>query len=157
MPLEWRHGDLVTLRLREKIDTVRPECPPETIWSEVKIGSVRVRIRPADGDPDATLDPRLRQVVPGDILDTVSRRDPRRSDVAMWTSGNRVFGTRSPHALHAVVRSLACGGDPDATIEEMLGRRLARIEWCNIRCAGAQIFDVIDAERAELVGMGWAA
>ena len=94
MPNEWRHGDLVVLRMREHTATARPECAADDRWPEVMIGSVRIRVNGAECS-EGVLDPRLRKVVPGDVLDTVSRRDPRRQGVAMWTSGNRVFGASS--------------------------------------------------------------
>jgi hypothetical protein len=158
MPAEWRRGDLVVLRLREHTDAARPVCAVETRWPEVTIGAVRVRIRATGAEtPQAALDPRLREVVPGDVLDTVSRRDPRREAVPMWTSGNRVFAARSPRALVELVRSLAGGCDAEASIAAVAGRRLTTTERRNIRCAVAQVSAVIDAERDELAAMGWAA
>src|SRR5712691_8552322 len=38
----------------------------------------------------------LRSIVPGDVLSSISRRDPRRRKAAVWTSGNRLFGTDRP-------------------------------------------------------------
>lgn len=158
MPNEWRHGDLVVLRMREHVETARPECAVDDRWPEVTIGSVgiRVRGRGTEGSEEG-LDPRLRKLVPGDVLDTVSRRDPRRQSVAMWTSGNRVFAARSPDVLLEVARSLADGVDPHAPVAALVGRRLTAAEKRNIRSAAAQVSAVVDAERAELVAMGWAA
>jgi hypothetical protein len=158
MPYEWRHGDLVILRLREPKEMERPKLAGavDADWPDVTIGSVRVKVRPTNLG-DALLDPRLCRLMPGDVLDTVSRRDPRRQNVAMWTSGNRVFASQSPRALLEVVRSLAEGDDPLATVAAMAGRRLTEPEWRNVRSAIAQVSAVVDTERAELVVMGWAA
>ena len=156
MPNEWRHGDLVVLRMREHTQTARPDCAVDDRWPEVMIGSVRVRVRGSEYSREV-LDPRLRKLVPGDVLDTVSRRDPRRQNVAMWTTGNRVFAARSRDALLEVVRSLADGADPEARAAALAGRRLTTAEKRNIRSAARQVSAVVDAERAELVAMGWAA
>ena len=56
---------------------------------------MRIRI----SEPDEGSDPSLVQLVVGDVLPTVSRRDPRRSSARLWTSGNRIFGCAAPHAL----------------------------------------------------------
>lgn len=158
LPAEWRRGDLIVLRLREHTSVTRPRCAIETRWPEVTIGSVRIRVRASDdAETPGVLDPRLLEVVPGDILDAVSRRDPRREHVAMWTSGNRVFGARSPAVLIEVIRSLADKGDAEASVAAMVGRRLSITERRNIRSAVAEVSAVVDVERAELIAMGWAA
>jgi hypothetical protein len=41
----------------------------------------------------------LIRVLAGDILPSVSRRDPRRGHADLWTSGNRVFQTDNPQVL----------------------------------------------------------
>jgi SAM-dependent methyltransferase len=158
MPYEWRNGDLVVMRLRERRIVTRPATAVGTRWPEVVIGSVRLRIRPAgSGGSDHVVDPRLRAVVPGDVLDSVSRRDPRREKVDLWTSGNRVFGVRSVEALIAIIQSQAAGGGPLDRVAVDLGRRLTSVERRNIRAALTQLSAVVDVEHAELLAMGWAA
>ena len=158
LPNVWRHGDLLVLRLGRHRQVPRPSFEVESRWPEVVIGSVRLRIRSTEGGySGGVIDPRLRGLLPGDVLDSVSRRDPRRERVVIWTTGNRVFGSRSPEALLEVVRSQAEGSDPQVRIERVLGRRLTPAERRNIRSSMAQVSAVADAERAELVAMGWAA
>ncbi len=41
----------------------------------------------------------LISLVKGDILPTVSRRDPRRRQADVWTSGNRIFQTDNPRLV----------------------------------------------------------
>ena len=44
-------------------------------------------------------DPRLQSIVEGDVLDTVSQRDPRIKSVDVWTMGNRVFACENTEAF----------------------------------------------------------
>lgn len=78
VPSQWRRGDLVVLRLARKVFpsevhelTCQSEC-----WEEVVVGDVRVRVRKGDTSSDDSV-PALSSIVPGDILPSVSRRDPR--------------------------------------------------------------------------------
>jgi hypothetical protein len=47
-------------------------------------------------------------LIDGDILPTVSRRDPRRRAAQAWTSGNRIFGTGNPQLL--LEAAISCTG-----------------------------------------------
>src|SRR5262249_44212782 len=47
--------------------------------------------------------PLLAEIVPGDVLPSVSRRDPRSQNIALWTSGNRIFGSGAPALLGRVL------------------------------------------------------
>jgi hypothetical protein len=42
-------------------------------------------------------------LVEGDVLTTVSRRDPVRKRIGMWTSGNRVFTPTNPLAIGQLI------------------------------------------------------
>lgn len=89
VPTDWRTGDLVVL---EKVGDTCHETQPRFIdepWLEAQFGPVRIKLRsssPVDLD----------SVVPGDVLDTVSRRDPARVRIGFWTSGNRVYSLANP-------------------------------------------------------------
>jgi hypothetical protein len=65
-------------------------------WTERVLGRVRLRVRLGC---DVAHDPRLTRLVEGDVLPSVSRRDPRRVEARVWTSGNRVFGCTAPSKL----------------------------------------------------------
>jgi hypothetical protein len=70
-------------------------------WSEHRFDRVRLRIHrnaAAQGQ-----DPRLRALIAGDVLPTVSRRDHRRAQVRVWTTGNRIFGCDAPRILCALL------------------------------------------------------
>ena len=106
VPEAWRKGDLLIFeRLREPEVAVRPTSEPsQNGWVERVFDRVRVRIDVSG--PDESADPALLSLVPGDVLPTVSRRDPRRAAVRVWTSGNRVFGCRAPSLLLQALDSL---------------------------------------------------
>ncbi len=89
-------GDVFTL---EKIyDVVAPPKRPilPESWHEANFGPVRIKLR-------RTETPDLGSLVPGDILDTVSRRDPIRMRIGLWTSGNRVFSLENYEAIGRLI------------------------------------------------------
>jgi hypothetical protein len=51
----------------------------------------------------------LVSLIEGDILPTVSRRDPRRRLADVWTSGNRIFRTGNPQLV--LEAAILCAGD----------------------------------------------
>lgn len=97
-PPQWRRGDLVVFRKSRA-----PQRPPPLSsarrrdWTEVSIGRMRLFIR--GGGESRSEEARLFSIVEGDILPTVSRRDPRRRMVDVWTSGNRIFRTDNPQLI----------------------------------------------------------
>jgi hypothetical protein len=107
-PPQWRRGDLVVL---SKVSaSIRPPVAfsaRRRDWTEVGIGRMRLFIR---GDGYARSDEAsLISLVDGDILPTVSRRDPRRRLANVWTSGNRVFRTDNPQLL--IEAAISCAGE----------------------------------------------
>ena len=105
-PPRWRRGDLMIFR-----KTGTPGRPPvasayTTLWTEVGIGRMRVFIRNGPDAHRGSLG--LIPIVEGDILPTVSRRDPRRRMADVWTSGNRIFRTDNPQLL--LEAALSCAG-----------------------------------------------
>jgi hypothetical protein len=157
LPDEWRRGDLVALRASGA--PVRDPAPETTTtrWPEVAIGPVRIRLRASGPTPFGRIRPQLTQVVKGDVLDTVSRRDPRRGSVDVWTSGNRVFGCQSLGPLRCILQAVADGDPPDDVLMTALGRSPTGSERSNIRTAVDQICTLVSTEMEELAAMGWAA
>jgi hypothetical protein len=84
VPIDWRTGDLLILRRVGRACHITTATFSEAAWQESVFGPVRIKLRSTTG-PDIT------SLVSGDVLDTVSRRDPIRVHIGMWTSGNRVF------------------------------------------------------------------
>ena len=101
-PAVWRRGDLAVYRRREgPVVKGVPERSDE--WVEVEIDGVRIRVRPHSDSAGGTED--LDSLIPGDVLPSVSRREPRRAQANVWTSGNRIFRAANPmvvlEAAHA--------------------------------------------------------
>lgn len=156
LPEDWRRGDLLTFRATHEKETRRPMAPTLVRWPEVSVGRVRIRVR-SDKADDGEVDPRLISVVHGDVLGSVSRRDPRRDLVDVWTSGNRVFATRSPWAVMMLAAAIGDDGDGTERLEVRLGRSLSPVEMRNTLAAMDQLTELTATEAAELLSMGWSA
>lgn len=93
VPHTWRVGDLLRL-YKTSPATWQPPPTAAQRWRDSTFGPVRIKLRPSGAATN------LSPLVAGDVLATVSRRDPIRHRIGVWTSGNRVFGlsdpTRSP-------------------------------------------------------------
>ena len=89
-PTNWRRGDLAIFqKVRSAAETMSIEEVDAKGWCEFEIGGMRLRIR-RDGR-NARRSPPLLQIVEGDVLPTVSRKNADRRRAQIWTSGNRVF------------------------------------------------------------------
>lgn len=99
----WRTGDLLRFR-RNSADAFPSHHPADTQsasvdeWEEARIGRaiIRINVVAQPTNVNAVLD----SVVVGDVLDSVSSRDHRRSSANVWTTTNRVFTTAKPLELH---------------------------------------------------------
>lgn len=105
-PPQWRRGDLFVFRKTRA--STRP--PPASslrrrAWTEISVGRMRLFIRAGEARSGAAS---LVSLVDGDILPTVSRRDPRRKAANVWTSGNRIFYTDNPQLL--LDAAILCAG-----------------------------------------------
>jgi hypothetical protein len=140
VPDDWRSGDMLTL---EKISEVRLALPPPALtesWREVVFGPVRIKLR-------RTIAPDLGTLVPGDVLDTVSRRDPIRERIGFWTSGNRVFTLTNPEAIGILIE--LCHTDLMRS-RFTLDRMLAHADETSVSNRIAhQLFDVLLIELQE--------
>jgi hypothetical protein len=113
VPGDWRQGDLVSLERTGEVVAPRPVHRRQR-WTERAIEGVRIQID-ADARPTG-VDPGLISIVEGDVLSSVSRRDPRRTSARVWTSGNRVFGCAAPARLVGVIDDLVAGSLPDEPV-----------------------------------------
>jgi hypothetical protein len=115
VPDDWRVGDLyVFTRLAGEPASWRPTATCIDVgWVEVVIGGSRIRVQldQSDEGHDTALS-LFGEVVAGDVLDTVSSRDPRRTLANVWTDGNVVWHTNQPALLLVILQSLATGKDP---------------------------------------------
>lgn len=87
----WRRGDYAVFR---KVEDTKEERPllqeAKTEWIEVKVGTTRIRIK-EENISSTNENLQIDRIINGDILPTVSARDPRRNTANIWTSGNRIF------------------------------------------------------------------
>lgn len=110
-PPQWRRGDLVLFRKVSAPSLPVPRSHRGRLWTEVAIGRMRLFI--GTGGNLASGDAELVSIVSGDVLPSVSRRDPRRSSANVWTSGNRVFRTSNPQLL--LEAAISCAGEAIAS------------------------------------------
>jgi hypothetical protein len=144
----WRRGDLVVLRRTAIIEGNRPVPPPGVgAWTELSTNGIRIRFRKTFRK--AGCFPQLRSIVPGDVLPTVSRRDPRRAKADIWTSGNRVYACERPDILHSIVAASFRGSSEAEAVEVLLGRELNPTEALLVSEALEQVIRLIRVEYDE--------
>jgi len=98
IPTSWRRGDMLVLeRVGEPVRATRRLSSVEPHWHEASFGPVRIKLAEHATGPD------LGELVSGDVLPTVSRRDPRRPRIGLWTSGNRVFTLNDPQTIGELI------------------------------------------------------
>lgn len=107
---DWRSADLLRFVKNGEPATfiANTDDARSGEWTEVQHGRARIRIRMSTGWNNHTEMP-LQPVVPGDVLDSVSRRDSRRAHVQVWTTTNAVYHTSDPARLTAAMRSVTDG------------------------------------------------
>jgi hypothetical protein len=134
----WRRGDLWILQKQGVGSASWPGDVVTNLWREFAFGPVRVRVDV--GRRDSGSNASLRTIVEGDVLSTVSRRDPRRASASVWTSGNRVYGCESPLAFASILEAWSQSPrDMNVTDADRDDRN--------------SFFAIVERERAEL---GWA-
>lgn len=104
----WRRGDLAVFisdgtRLPENI-ALRVE---EGQWRELIVGKVKVKVRAKDENPDTYIAPELLDFAGGNVaFPTVSRRDPIRKEIDLWTSTQRGFKIKGWRAVWKIVEGI---------------------------------------------------
>ncbi len=153
---EWRRGDLIVLVREHARILSRPSAWIETNrvseWVEDALHGVRIRVRRSA--PSGDMDPSLLPCVPGDILPSVSRRDTRRRNADVWTSGNRIFRCRDPYTFISILRGLATGRDPCHEVRAAIGRQVTPAEAALISGVAGKVRHIVDLERAEATLFG---
>lgn len=145
-PLDWRRGDLAIFTCDEVgfLPPPRAFTAESGAWQEIIIGNVSIRIRaapPTDGD-----DAILKTLIPGNVLHSVSRRDPLLNFVNVWTSGNRVFKSSQLSKLVRVLNTLMKRECPEASLKKELDARRTPA----ITDAAKQFLDIVEIEEYEL-------
>jgi hypothetical protein len=129
IPAGWRRGDLYRFEVVGR-RTTRPRRARGDLmmddWKAVEIDSVPLRVRSTAPPTGGSL---ISSLVDGDILPTVSRRDPRRDRVALWSPCNRVFASNDPATLEQLVLELIRNGTAAGANPAFEGlRTLVRLE-----------------------------
>ncbi len=106
-PPQWRRGDLIVFKKVRGATRLPPTSSSHRRdWTEVGIGRMRLFIR---GVGEARSEKAsFASLIGGDVLPTVSRRDPRRQLANVWTSGNRIFRTNNPQLV--LEAAISCAG-----------------------------------------------
>jgi hypothetical protein len=151
VPLDWRTGDLLQFRVLSPLACARPPTAAGDVsWRRFVIDEIPiwVKIRP---DASAAIGNQLlRGIASEDVLQTVSRRDPTRKEVDLWTSLNRVWASSHPAALAEVCGCLEAGdGQPDAAVATRLERDLSVGEREHVRRLAEDLKKTVSREREE--------
>lgn len=94
----WRKGDFVIFKKIKDQHTERKTYEEKASgWVEREYQSIRIRLKLDENEENTDFS--FRSIVKGDILPTVSSRDPRRNEANVWTSGNRIFKVSNPSLL----------------------------------------------------------
>ncbi|MBF2067549.1 MAG: hypothetical protein IGS39_24495 [Calothrix sp. C42_A2020_038] len=145
---EWRHGDLAVFSRSHQTQIPRPTVPSlEDEWTEEVLLGVRIRVRQPNILDFA--DPSLISLVPGDVLQSVSRRDSRRQLADVWTSGNRIFACQGRGVLLQILRALSEGRSPYEAVAVCLKRPLNLNETKQVSHAANQIVNIVSTEQKE--------
>jgi len=146
---DWRPGELWTLSRTHTNGLIqRPLLSSEQEeWAERSISGVRFRVR--DRHCARFGDPRLISIVPGDVLDSVSRRDPRRSEADVWTSGNRVYKCFGTNMLLVILDSILIGTSAEDAVQTSMGRLLTDQERLQVGNARDCVIEIARLERIE--------
>jgi hypothetical protein len=108
---EWRTGDLIELRVENSQGLGIAEPPREPSWMRFVLGSQIVGVRRDSGREGAL---ELTPLYPDGsyLLKSVSRRDPVRSSIGLWTSRNRCARVLGTARLVQILGRLQAGETP---------------------------------------------
>jgi hypothetical protein len=152
LPADWRRGDLLLFRRTMGPARSRPvNAKAGDEWVDVEIGGIRLKVRAPLGF--GFDDPRLHSIIPGDVLPSVSRRDPRRGHADIWSPTNRIFSCQGRAVLVRIAHAMASGEQPAWTVGKWLGRNLPDAEQAIVQEASKQLCALVRHEMAELADL----
>jgi hypothetical protein len=129
VPGNWRRANLLVYRREKLLDVPRPPLPViGPTWEEASLNGVRIRVRHDDTPSVCFTDPTLVKLVDGNVLPSVSRRNPIRGKADVWTSGNRIFGCRGRGLITGILKALAARASPLYAVSSALNRVLSARE-----------------------------
>jgi hypothetical protein len=146
-PKNWRRADLAVFAKNKEKNIPQPSIICTSDWYKESYMGIRVR---KHSNSKNFKDPKLVSILLGDVLPSVSRRDPRRGQADVWTSGNRIFTCSGTNVLHQILCAMDVGSSLYVNIESMIGRKLKRREKSLISITKQQIDNIIKLERKEL-------
>jgi hypothetical protein len=138
VPQVWRRGDLLTFRRQGPCATTASTLPDEG-WQFVTIDQIPLAVRAAVSGGKELFAP----AVAGATLPTVSRRHPARVEAALWSSRNRIYRSREPALLTAVVLALAEGA------ADLMAAAFGNEEQEKAVALANEISDLVRIERKE--------
>lgn len=149
-PASWRASDLIRFRIAGAPLGERPRTPiDDDQWLRFIIDEVPISIRQRPSPCTHVPEPLLVNIVVGDVLDSVSRRDPRRASVDVWTSMNRVWRSPCPAMVSAICGAVEIGSDTLPRVESLLGRKLNDSETNTVAATTTRIKGIVRHERRE--------
>jgi Probable N6-adenine methyltransferase len=149
-PMDWRRGDLAVFSCNARVESsaeLALEGVYET-WQEVAFRQVRLRIRTTQRNGWES--PWLSEIVPGDVLPSVSRRDKRLGSVQVWTTGNRVFGCLGSLALYKIAEALETNQYPVSSLEVYWGSKLDDNQTVQVEETAERLRQIIEIEEQEI-------
>jgi hypothetical protein len=138
VPQAWRRGDLLTFRRLGACATSASALPDEG-WQFVTIDQIPLAVRATVTGGEELFAP----AISGATLPTVSRRHPARADAALWSSRNRIYGSREPALLTAVVLSL------DEGVTDPIAGAVGAEEQEKVIALANEVRDLVRIERKE--------
>ncbi|GJJ16334.1 hypothetical protein MTY414_00070 [Mycolicibacterium mageritense] len=138
----WRLGDIFAFRRLPGARITATAEPGEQLsiddsWQEVTLGRARIRVNTSPLQPTIT-DQILDSVLPGDVLDSVSSRDPRRGVPNVWTTTNRVYSTKNPKRLLMALQRHIRGDEPTDTEYAHAAQKIVNDELYGLRLFGIE-------------------
>lgn len=117
----WRRGDLAVF-ISE--GAMLPENIVQRLekdeWMEVLIGKVKIKLRVKDENPDVYIAPQILGVRDKDSgFPSVSRRDPLRSEIDIWTSTQRGLKIKGYKAMWKIVEGFKNNLTPAEILESI--------------------------------------
>ena len=119
-----------------------------SVWDEVTIDGVRFRVQHVEGD--GFVAPRLKKLVEGDILPTISRRVDRPNQVLLWASGNRIFRCNGASVFTAILRAVRDLEHPIAAIQSLVSHLINDSQVRLIQLTASQVERIVHTEVLEM-------
>jgi hypothetical protein len=158
VPRVWRGGDLLQFTAGE-LTIARPPVDDPEEWTPYSIREIPIWVRTPSGKTPSSqttgssdsdpVGPLVTSIVAGDVLPSVSRREPLRAAVSVWSSRNRVLGSSALNGVHAICEALESGDDPVFMVRARMGRALSSAEIENVRAAAERLLALVELERQE--------